>query len=871
MGTFGWKALLMAGAALLSEASAHAGRILMVTTGNGTMTGMEATRTMQLQLLGHTVGTIWDNAPQATFDAAYPTYDMVYVPNEATEAELGSKLRECPISVLNEPAVMANEFGFSTSNGTTISTNAITITNNTHQVTSGIPLGACTLGSMTYPVVKLGGSIASGATVLSTQSGVSNIVAVETGGILANTYNGSNVAFGRRLQSPMELSTANILTFSASMNAIAVNEIAWCLSAKELRGNWALNETSGTTASDSTFRVNHGTVTGTLGWTTGVRDGAFAFDYTNGDDYVTIPNSMSLQDVQEGSYTLAAWFQPTDVPAGTGTANNSAYAVLMKEGYPLGLRYTNSAAFTFEHYLTGNVSVSASSAAGSAPAGKPHHVAGVLDKSAGTIKLFVDGQLSSTQSFTANTAAREYGTVSWRLGVQNPTFGTNRWSANGMIDDARVYNYALTGAEVAQLHGFIGYWKFNEGSGTAAVDSTLMANNVTLGAGASWASDCTGNYALVTTGASGGTASTNAAFDPPAEGTVAFWMQYNGGTGTRRIFGNGGDWEVRQNPDDTVVFDLCADAATNLVSTNVPLNEVGRWYHVAITFDSDDNSFAIYSDGVLHRTGTNPNDMKKQPAAVLSFGTRTGASECWPGSLRDFRIYNRKLSAAEIGDLAGLAAYWKLDETSGTVASDSSPNANNGAVTGTATWTTGKVNNSLLLNGSTYVTVPGLLGKPKNVTLMAWASLTAAGSGGAEIISLGDCFAMRLNEGTSSRAFFYNGTTWQGAAVNATYAGVGWRHYAAVFDDDNNLLRFYVNGNQVASLSTTSSISYSGLGSNAMLGRHGNGQSNYNFTGKLDDVRVYSRALCPSEIQSIITDGGGVFQGVKILQWVETR
>jgi hypothetical protein len=80
-----------------------------------------------------------------------------------------------------------------------------------------------------------------------------------------------------------------------------------------------------------------------------------------------------------------------------------------------------------------------------------------------------------------------------------------------------------------------------------------------------------------------------------------------------------------------------------------------------------------------------------------------------------------------------------------------------------------------------------------------------------------------------------------------------------------------VNGTQVSSLSTTSSISYSGLGPNILLGRHGNGTTSFNFTGKLDDVRIYSRALCPAAIQDIVNDAGGAYQGVKILQWVETR
>src|SRR4029079_10571094 len=101
------------------------------------------------------------------------------------------------------------------------------------------------------------------------------------------------------------------------------------------------------------------------------------------------------------------------------------------------------------------------------------------------------------------------------------------------------------------------------------------------------------------------------------------------------------------------------------------LTEVGRWYHVAFTFDSTNNTYAIYVDGQLERSGTNPVNMVQQPAAPLSFGTRTGATEYWSGAIRDVRVYNRKLCPTEIQSLYGLLLYLKLDETSGSTASDS--------------------------------------------------------------------------------------------------------------------------------------------------------------------------------------------------------
>ena len=38
----------------------------------------------------------------------------------------------------------------------------------------------------------------------------------------------------------------------------------------------------------------------------------------------------------------------------------------------------------------------------------------------------------------------------------------------------------------------------------------------------------------------------------------------------------------------------------------------------------------------------------------------------------------------------------------------------------------------------------------------------------------------------------------------------------------------------------------------------------------MDDVRVYNRALCPSEVQALF-DGGNPFGGVKIIKWVEIQ
>jgi hypothetical protein len=218
----------------------------------------------------------------------------------------------------------------------------------------------------------------------------------------------------------------------------------------------------------------------------------------------------------------------------------------------------------------------------------------------------------------------------------------------------------------------------------------------------------------------------------------------------------------------------------------------------------------------------------------------------------------------------GLVAYWKLNESSGTAAADSGPHGYNGTVTGTATWQTssGKLNGDLSLNGATYVQATGLMGSPANATLAGWANCTAVDTTAGDFISIADCFKIRFTS-SNVQARFYDGSTLTSATYTGSYVGAGWHHFAAVFDDDNNVMTLYIDGASAATLSTTSSISYSGLGSNTQIGHNAQNLSGYNFTGQVDDVRVYNYALSADEVRNLRYVGQP--RGMKVIKWVETQ
>jgi hypothetical protein len=72
----------------------------------------------------------------------------------------------------------------------------------------------------------------------------------------------------------------------------------------------------------------------------------------------------------------------------------------------------------------------------------------VVDRPAGTVRLYVDGALQATAGFRPNTAARDYGATRFRIGK-----AATSWAANGKVDQVRIYDVALDPSAIAALYG----------------------------------------------------------------------------------------------------------------------------------------------------------------------------------------------------------------------------------------------------------------------------------------------------------------------------------------------------------------------------------------------------------------------------------
>jgi hypothetical protein len=222
-------------------------------------------------------------------------------------------------------------------------------------------------------------------------------------------------------------------------------------------------------------------------------------------------------------------------------------------------------------------------------------------------------------------------------------------------------------------------------------------------------------------------------------------------------------------------------------------------------------------------------------------------------------------------DLAnGLVLHLKLDETSGAVAIDSSGLAHDGTLQGfvEAPWTPGIIDGALAFNpdggaGDDVVLVPddGTLDFAASMefTLSAWANGDPAQEAGAPLICKGtggggEQFAIDVFGGY--RFYGWTGATPPVYLVGG--AGVGpdntWQHVVGIFSHSLNRVKLFVNGVEVASTTTPASIVQNShevsIGS-----RQGaldpSSPYSLNFNGRIDDVRIYNRAITPREIKSL--------------------
>ena len=198
-----------------------------------------------------------------------------------------------------------------------------------------------------------------------------------------------------------------------------------------------------------------------------------------------------------------------------------------------------------------------------------------------------------------------------------------------------------------------------------------------------------------------------------------------------------------------------------------------------------------------------------------------------------------------------LVGYWKFDEGSGNIAHDSSVFGNNGTLINGPTWTTGQVNNALSFDGVNDYVDCGSITQYESFSISIWVNPTANPNQiDSSYLSVYNGLDSNLRFSIAQNSF-YNYVRWRlpdGNYVNYRLSNNGslnqWAHYVVTYDGVNDILKGYKNGQLQYTYNTGI---YSNFGHGVRIGM--NGVNNWYFTGLIDEVRIYNRALSDTEIK----------------------
>lgn len=496
---------------------------------------------------------------------------------------------------------------------------------------------------------------------------------------------------------------------------------------------WKFDEGYNTTANDSTSNINSLTLN-VASWT---NSGKFGKGWVGtGSNRLSRADDADFDFAAGDSFTISVWFK-------TSTDTNPGWQYLLTKygtgaqtGYYFLLNDQDKITFVIED----SISLDSVTNTSDVYDGNWHQV--IVVKTANTkLELYIDGQLQASDASITATSTLETATDLY-LGDFDSGDGTTEFT--GTIDDTRFYRTAMTadqikaeynqssavvlGAQSTASNGItpdnsaareycipgdtstcdtpVGEWKFDEGSGTSASDTSGNGFTGTATAGTSWLPGKFGS-GIGIDGTHEVAMSTSTTLDMgTSDMTISLWAKIpstnteeyvefaeKGGTATATE----GYWFFWRKSTAYLSFRI-SNGATRISSdcTMSPSIEDDKWHFITATADRDGNS-SMYVDGVL-KCATSISSFNGVSIDNLAQTFQVNNTEAGSGVtiVDNLRVYKYLRTPAQIAweyNQGAPIAHYKFDECSGTTAYNSVASANgdaaglNGTVTIGATGT----------------------------------------------------------------------------------------------------------------------------------------------------------------------------------------
>ncbi len=636
-----------------------------------------------------------------------------------------------------------------------------------------------------------------------------------------------------------------------------------------LVGYWSFNEATGTKATDFSGRGDTGTLTAmsapataSSGWGSGKFGSGVNFDGT--DDYISLASDLAVAD--DLPWAFSFWINP-------GTLSSNDYIATSVGGINPFKLSTN----TFGDIILFGENGGSATWTNAFPNGsnKWTHVVIVCDgTSSSNLRLYINGIADSGNPKTIAVSAFKITNIGALLALST--------YLSGSLDELRVYNRALSASETLALYqagsakfntsqgnpvskGLIGWWTFDGADLTDKVydksgqgnngyiynsATTTMKSQGKLGQALNF--DGVDDFILPPTG-----------IVPVSNFTISMWIKPRSvSSGTMYYWGPTGDCTPNSNEFDLVSGKLalitgCAGTiaqSTGSITANI-------WTHVLITITSG-NAVTLYINGVQDGTGTRSTNSTGNDQ-IGAYWSGFARGNYYNGLIDDVRVYNRTLSTQEIKTLYNLGAS-KLNTSQ---ASPQGSTLGNGLV---GYWS---------FNGADFtdkIYDRGSGGNHGYVWFLASSSIKAQGKSGQGLVFGGNLARVAVSGPTISNTFtisfwanprslsdigaFIEDTTafidigtrvigsdlfvnyyYSGHHTNTTALPLNeWTHITIV--NNAGSITFYRNGvtDGTASAAPGFTVKY-----------FGKGPGSSQFDGKMDEVRIYDRALSATEIKQL--------------------
>jgi len=298
----------------------------------------------------------------------------------------------------------------------------------------------------------------------------------------------------------------------------------------------------------------------------------------------------------------------------------------------------------------------------------------------------------------------------------------------------------------------------------------------------------------------------------------------------------------------------------------------GEWVHLAGIHDAVAKTVKLYVNGRL--VGSAPHNTPWQGGDVLRIG------HDYTGGIDEVKVYERALTTAEVSaevtrDNVQLG-HWKFDlprrpEDADGTAPNAVPGGAAAVLRGGARLEPSPVNGALLLDSPDDYASTGtsVLRTDRSFTVGGWMRLDALPSG-PSITATAVSQPGAFNSGFTLGYLHRDGGRWDftlpsadtatrpadsavSSGPNTAQTGV-WTHVMGVYDAATQRIEIFVNGKSAGTGLRGAGFNSTG---ELVVGRaRWNGEDRDNWTGAVDEVRAYSRALSEAEIQGLVAQSG---------------